>query len=47
MLKQKMKCSTIQCENVNRGHVASILTAYVQNSVLLHGYKPVDLNYTG
>jgi len=38
-----MKCSTIQCENVNRGHAAAIIATNVQNSMPFHGHKPRDV----
>jgi len=31
-----MKCLAIQCENVKRGPIASIITTDVQNSITLH-----------
>jgi len=40
MLKEIMKCSTIQHENVNKGHTASIIATYVQNGVPFHGHRP-------
>ena len=38
-----MKCSTIQRENVNRGHAATIIATNVQNVVPFHGHKPRDV----
>jgi len=35
-----MKCSTIQCENVNTEHAAIIIATNVQNGVLFHKHKP-------
>jgi len=37
-----MKCSTIQCENVNRGHAATIIATNVENGVPFHSHKPRD-----
>jgi len=38
-----MKCSAIQREDVQRGHVASIITTNVQNGVPLHELKPRNI----
>jgi len=38
-----MKCSTIQRENVNRGHAATIIATNVRNCVSFHGHKPRDV----
>jgi len=38
-----MKCSTIQHENVNRGHSATTIAKNVQNSVPFHGHEPRDV----
>jgi len=38
-----MDCSTIQRENVNRGHTATIIATNVQNGIPFHGHKPGDV----
>jgi len=43
ILKEITKCSTIQCENVNRGHAATFLVTNVQNGALFLGHKPRDV----
>jgi len=43
ILKEIIKCWTIQRENVNRGHAATFIATNVQNGVLFHGHKPGDV----
>jgi len=43
-LKEIMKCSTIQRENVNRGHAATIIATNVQKGIPFHGHKPGDVS---
>ena len=40
ILKEIMKCSTIQHENANRGHAANIIATKLQNGVPFHGHNP-------
>ena len=40
MLKEIMKCSTIQRGNVNRGHAATIIATNVQKGIQFHGHRP-------
>jgi len=37
-----MKCSTIQRDNFNREHAATIIATNVQKSILFHEHKPGD-----
>jgi len=37
------KCSTIQRENVNRGHAETSIATNVQNSIQFHGHKHRDV----
>jgi len=39
-----MKCSTIQRENINRGHAANIIATNVQNGIPFNGHKPWDVS---
>jgi len=39
-----MKCSTIQRENVNRGHAATSIATNVQNGIPFHRHKPGDVS---
>jgi len=43
ILKEITTFSTIQREQVNRGHAATIIVTPVQNGVPLHGQKPGDV----
>ena len=43
ILKETMKCSTIQRENVNRVHAAIIIATDVQKGIPFHGHKPRDV----
>ena len=40
-----MKGSTIQCQNVNRGHAITIIVTNVQNVVPLHRHKPGSVSF--
>jgi len=44
ILKEIMKCSTIQSENVNKGHVATTIATNVQNGIRFHEHKPGDVS---
>jgi len=39
-----MKRSTIQCENVSRGHAATTIATNVQKGILFHGQKPLEMS---
>jgi len=44
ILNEIKKCSTIQRENVNKGHAATIIATNIQNGVPFHGHKPEILS---
>jgi len=39
-----MKYSTIQHENIDKGHAATIIATNVQNGVPFHGHKPGNVS---